>query len=82
MTGPSQTDENAATLRQLVMYFLKLGTIGALVGAAFVLARGAIRDIPTAVIAATSLTLLIRYKIPEPVLVGVAGVIGLFLFKG
>jgi len=56
--------------------------VGALVGAAFVLARGAVRDVPTAAIAAASLLLLTRAKVPEPALVAAAAAAGLALYPG
>lgn len=56
--------------------------VGALTGAVLVLARGAIKDIPTALIAAATLFAIVRHKMPEPLLVGAAGIVGLFIFKG
>ncbi|MBM4260522.1 MAG: chromate transporter [Deltaproteobacteria bacterium] len=53
---------------------------GAITGAVIVLATRAIIDIPTAVIALVSLVILWNYKIPEPVIVSVAALIGLVLF--
>jgi chromate transporter len=54
---------------------------GAIAGAVIVLGRRAITDVPTALIALTSLAVLIRFKIPEPLIVIVAGVVGLLLFQ-
>ncbi len=54
---------------------------GAIAGAVFVLGRRAITDIPTAAIAATTLGLLVRFKIPEPVIVIAAGVIGVLIYR-
>ncbi len=56
--------------------------VGAISGAVFVLGTRAIRDLPTAIIAAVALFALILLKIPEPLLVGVAGFAGLLLYKG
>ena len=56
--------------------------VGAISGAVFVLGTKAIRDVPTAAIAAVSLLMLIRFKLLEPLLVGAAGIAGLMLFKG
>ncbi len=42
-----------------------------------VLARRAIFDLPTAAIAGVSLLVLWRFKLPEPVLVLMAGAVGL-----
>jgi chromate transporter len=52
---------------------------GAIAGAVVVLGQRAIVDVPTAAIAAVSLGLLWRFKIPEPLLVVIAGVAGLLL---
>jgi len=50
---------------------------GAIAGAAFVLGRRAIIDLATAVIAVATLLVLTRYrKIPEPLVILAAGVIG------
>ena len=54
---------------------------GAIAGAVVVLGRGAISDLPTASIALTGLVLLIRFRVPEPLLVLVAGLVGLALSR-
>jgi chromate transporter len=56
--------------------------IGAITGAVYVIGSGEIRDIPTALIALGALLVLIYTKIPEPLLVCAAGLIGLLLYKG
>ena len=56
--------------------------VGAITGAVIVLGAKAIRDVPTALIAAAALFALIRFKTPEPLIVGGAGLVGLILFKG
>ncbi len=53
---------------------------GAITGAVLVLALRAITDVPTAVIALISLAVLWRYKIPEPIIVSVAGLVGLIVY--
>ena len=53
---------------------------GAITGAVLVLATRAIKDVPTAIIAIVSFAILWRYKIPEPVIVSVAGLVGLILY--
>jgi chromate transporter len=53
---------------------------GAITGAVLVLTTRAIIDLPTAAIGLISLAVLWRYKIPEPVIVSVAGVVGLVLW--
>jgi chromate transporter len=50
---------------------------GAIAGAAFVLGRRAIIDLPTAVIALVTLAALFKLKkAPEPLLIGAAGIVG------
>jgi chromate transporter len=52
---------------------------GAIAGAVVVLAKRSIYDLPTALIAAVSLAILFRWKIPEPAVIAVAAVAGLAL---
>lgn len=53
---------------------------GAIAGAAFVLGRRALIDVPTVVIAVATLAALARVKkLPEPIIILVAGVIGMLL---
>jgi chromate transporter len=54
---------------------------GAIAGAVIVLARRAIYDVPTAAVALVSLAVLWRFKVPEPILVAAAGVVGLIAFS-
>jgi chromate transporter len=54
---------------------------GAIAGASVILAQGSIIDIATTAIGIVSLLLLWRWKLPEPVLVGLAAVAGLLLYK-
>jgi len=50
---------------------------GAIAGAAFVLGKRAIYDLPTALIAAAAFAALFKLKkAPEPILIGLAGIIG------
>ncbi len=56
---------------------------GAIAGACVVLARRAVVDVPTALISLTTLLVLIKIKkVPEPLIIVVAGILGLILFKG
>jgi chromate transport protein ChrA len=56
--------------------------VGAITGAAFVLGRRAIVDVPTALVAAVTLTLLLMVKrIPEPALIVAAGWWACFSFE-
>src|SRR5207244_245348 len=52
---------------------------GAIAGAAVVLGEGSIVDGSTALIALASLVALWRFKVPEPLLIGVAGLAGVLL---
>ncbi len=54
---------------------------GAIAGAAFVLGRRAIFDLPTAAIALATLGIVWRWKVPEPFLIAAAGIIGLLAFR-
>jgi chromate transporter len=54
--------------------------VGAIAGAAFVLGRRAIHDIPTAMLAAAGFAVLWRFKsVPEPVLIVLAGLAGVLI---
>ena len=53
---------------------------GAIAGAVVVLGQRAIVDLPTGAIALASLLILWRFKVPEPLLVVAAGVVGLVLW--
>ena len=53
---------------------------GALSGAVVVIALRAIYDVPTALIALISLAILWRYKVPEPILVVAAAIVGLIVW--
>jgi chromate transporter len=52
---------------------------GAIAGAVIVLARRSIYDLPTILICVVSLAVLFRWRVPEPVLIACAGVVGLLL---
>src|SRR3981189_156280 len=52
---------------------------GAIAGAVIVLARRSIYDVPTFAIAIASLTVLFRWKVPEPAVIGCAAIAGLLL---
>ena len=55
---------------------------GAITGAVIVLGQRAIYDLPTALIALATLLVLARSKIPEPILIILAGGVGLLVFAG
>jgi chromate transporter len=52
---------------------------GAIAGAVIVLARRSVYDVPTIVISGISLAVLFRWKIPEPLLIACAALVGLGL---
>jgi chromate transporter len=54
---------------------------GAIAGAVVVLARRSVYDLPTILICAVSLAVLLRWKIPEPILIVGAGIAGLVLHR-
>lgn len=56
--------------------------VGAIAGAAFILARRSLIDLPTVSIGLLTFGLLGFKKIPEPILILAAGVVGLLFFKG
>jgi chromate transporter len=56
------------------------GAVGAILGAVIVLGRQSVRDLPTAVLAATALAAAVALRrVPEPVIVVVAALAGLML---
>lgn len=55
--------------------------VGAIAGAAFILGRRSLIDLPTISIAVMTFSLLSLTKIPEPFLILAAGMVGLLLFK-
>jgi chromate transporter len=54
---------------------------GAIGGAVIVLARRSVYDVPTVLICAASFAVLFRWKIPEPIVISCAGLVGL-LWQG
>jgi chromate transporter len=50
---------------------------GAIAGAVIVLARRSVYDVPTVLICAASFAVLFRWKIPEPIVISCAGLVGL-----
>ncbi len=56
--------------------------VGAIAGAAFILGKRSLVDVPTILIAVATFGLLQFKRLPEPLLILVAGVVGLLLFKG
>ena len=95
---PSSSETIPCTLREFLRYFLKhandpglhafvkgvtAAATGAIAGATIILAQRAIVDWSTALIALVTLGVLLRVKkVPEPLVILLAGVAGLFLFKG
>ena len=59
------------------------GAVGAIAGAVVVLSRKSLVDVPTIAIALASLALLVTVKkLPEPVLIVAAGVVGFLVKRG
>lgn len=56
-------------------------TTGAIAGAIIVLGQQSIKDIPTLLFALGALVGVKKFKVPEPVIIGIAGILGLLLFK-
>ncbi len=56
--------------------------IGAITGAVIVLGRRSVIDVPTAMIALTSLLLLWKWRVPEPLLIAAAAAVGLLIYPG
>jgi chromate transporter len=57
--------------------------VGAIAGAAVILSRRALVDVPTVLIAVITFAVLLRFrKIPEPILILAAGVAGIALHRG
>ncbi len=52
---------------------------GAIAGAVIVLGRHSIRDYWTAGIALTTFLVLLKWKVPEPIIIAVAGLLGLII---
>jgi len=52
---------------------------GAIGGACFVLARRAVIDVPTALIAVAALGVTWRFKVPEPILIAAGALVGLLI---
>ncbi|MBZ5551261.1 MAG: chromate transporter [Acidobacteriia bacterium] len=56
--------------------------VGAIAGAVVVLARRSLHDLPTVAIGVGTLILLLRWKIPEPLIILAAALLGLALYRG
>jgi chromate transporter len=55
---------------------------GAIAGASYILGRHAIKDVPAALIALTTLVLLLKVKkVPEPLVILTAGIVGVVLTR-
>jgi chromate transporter len=55
--------------------------VGAIAGAAFILGRRSLVDLPTVLIAVAAFAILQFKKVPEPLVIFAAGVLGLLLFR-
>jgi chromate transporter len=54
---------------------------GAIAGAVLVLARHSIRDLPTALLAVAAFVVLFKWRVPEPIIVSVSGILGVLLYR-
>ena len=54
---------------------------GAIAGAVIVLARRSVYDLPTILICVASFAVLFRWKVPEPILIACAGIVGLLAHR-
>jgi chromate transporter len=70
-----------ASLRAFVQG-VTAAAVGAIAGAVVVIARGAVRDLATAAIAAATFLLLLRWKLPEPAIIAVSALVGLMFYPG
>jgi chromate transporter len=70
-----------ASLRTFVQG-VTAAAVGAIAGAVVVIARGAVRDFATAAIAAVTLLVLMKWKLPEPAVIAASAVAGLLLYPG
>ena len=60
---------------------LTAAATGAIAGAVYVLGRHAIHDWSTAIIAVVTLLIIFCWKVPEPLIVGAAGLMGAVLYR-
>jgi chromate transporter len=82
---PARTFRNSHVLvregqRKFWHYFVQgvtAAATGAIAGAVIVLAKHSIHDYWTAAIALTTFLILMKWKVPEPNIIGVAGLLGL-----
>jgi hypothetical protein len=71
------------TVRANTFSGVTAAAVGAIAGAAVILSRRALVDVPTVLIAVITFAALLRLrKIPEPMLILVAGVAGIALYPG
>jgi chromate transporter len=78
---PAPQFERYAKVPQVIAFVegVTAAATGAIAGAVIVLGRRAITDVPTAAIAICALLILMRFKVPEPLIVGIAGLLGLII---
>ncbi|HJV47886.1 MAG TPA: chromate efflux transporter [Geothrix sp.] len=67
---------------KILVQGITAGAAGAIAGSVVVLGRGAIRDLPTGLIAVSTLLLVWKTKVPEPLLMLAAALAGSLLFRG
>jgi chromate transporter len=82
LLGPYYHKIAGNTLLRAFVQGVTAAAVGAIAGAVVVIARGAVRDLTTAIIAAVTLLLLLKWKLPEPAIIAAAAVVGLLLYPG
>jgi chromate transporter len=79
LVGPSYRRFSGNTHIRTFVQGVTAAATGAIAGAVVVLARHSIRDLLTAAIAVTTFLILIKWKVPEPIIIGIAGLIGIVI---
>jgi chromate transporter len=80
--GPSFHKIRGNTALRAFVQGVTAAAVGAIAGAVVVIARGAVRDLPTAFIAVATLLLLMKWKLPEPAIIAASAIAGLLLYPG
>jgi len=80
---PAPYFERYAKNPQLIAFIegVTAAATGAIAGAVIVLGRRAITDIPTSLIALGTLAILLKFRTPEPIIVALAGGMGLLIYS-
>jgi chromate transporter len=79
LLGPSYQRFSGNTQIRAFVQGVTAAAAGAIAGAVIVLARHSIRDSWTVAIALVTFLVLTKWKVPEPIIIGVSGLIGIAL---